>query len=83
MKLEQLIASISSPKENLNLHWNAKRLIIIALIRSNFDIEEARKLNCPETEFETYRTMVYRIVGSQKKLKELCVAHKDEIAAYI
>jgi len=58
--------------ESLNLERNEKRLILLALIKTNFKAKDAYKLNC--TEFVTfdsyYKKILKYFVTGLKDLKE-------------
>ena len=60
MREETLIDMLTVSGDNLNLAWHERRLILIAMIRTNFNFEEAKKLNCPEMTTESYERMFYR-----------------------
>lgn len=56
------IIKIVKNNKTLNLQEQQQRLILIALIRSKFDIEKAYQLNCigSEITMEGYRKLIYK-----------------------
>jgi len=59
-------------KDNLNLEYNQRRLILLALIKTNYNIEEAYKLNNPsDMTLNSYRRRVNRYGLSFRELKKM------------
>ena len=59
-------------KNNLNLQYNERRLILLALIKTNYNIEEAYKINAPsDMTLNSYRRRVNRYGLSFKELKKM------------
>jgi hypothetical protein len=67
-----LMDMIRKDPNNLNLFWNERRLVILALLRSNFDLDKALELNCPGMLMETYKTKLYRLGIRLKDLEDEC-----------
>jgi hypothetical protein len=47
--------------ENLNLAYHEKRLITLALIKTNGNVTKAYQLNVPKVNYMSYRTYLYKI----------------------
>jgi len=71
------IKSILANNKTLNLYENEKRLILKALIKTNFNINDSHLLNAPEMNFLTYQTKVSRLFSIKKLRKEYA-----ELVAY-
>lgn len=64
MSVETPIYNILKNRESLNLDFNEKRLMIMGLIKANFDLEAAYEINCKDqkvekTTLEAYRKRLY------------------------
>lgn len=62
--------------DDINIERNKKSLILKALIKTNFNLEEAYKLNCPEQtiSFVGYKERIYALFPCGfKKLKHFLV----------
>ena len=63
------LIELTKRTESLNLERNEKRLILLALIKTDFKAKDAFKLNCPEyITFDSYY---------KKILKYFCTGLKD------
>ena len=60
---------IRSNQNNLNLLWNERRCIILALIGSDFNISEAWKINAPKIPLVSYKIRFYRHNLTLKTIK--------------
>ena len=67
---------IKNNPENLNIFWNERRLIILALLKTNFDLQKACELNFTNMELDVYRKLIHRKYNI--KLKELKKYFKHE-----
>lgn len=70
MKEVSLKEMIKPNPNNLNLFWNERRLLVLALIKADFKIEGARDLNAPDMNLETYKTNFARCGLSIKRIKK-------------
>lgn len=61
------IKTILANKSSTLIHEQEQRLILLALIRTNFNVAEAHKLNAPKMRLDSYKTKV----GRWFKLKQL------------
>lgn len=68
MKKETLQEMIKYSPDNLNLVWNERRCILLALIATDFDLSKAWLINAPEIPLVSYKIKFYR---HNLKLKEL------------
>lgn len=65
---ETLLNMIKRDPNNLNLIWNERRCILLALITTDFNIKEAWLINAPEIPFVSYKIKLYR---HDLKLKDI------------
>jgi hypothetical protein len=55
-----IIKTILAKKDSTLMYEQEQRLILLALIKTDFKIVEAHKLNAPKMNLESYRTKVNR-----------------------
>ena len=78
MKTEETLKQMLS-KDNLTIQHNERRLILLALIKSNYKIKEAYKLNNPSyMSIEGYTKKIYRYGISLTNLKKEYEKIKNE-----
>lgn len=75
MTLAQYRAAITPDNSNLNLFWNSRRLLILAITKCNFDLYESMKLNMTTSNIHTYKILVYRHNILMKPLRDLHALH--------
>ena len=61
---------IKRDSNNLNLIWNERRCMLLALIASDFNITEAWKINAPEMPLVSYKIRFYRHHLTLTKIKK-------------
>jgi len=76
MKKETIEQMLISNQDNLNLFFNERRLIILALKKSNFNLQIACDFNFDNMELETYKNMLY--TKYKLSLKELKLYFKNK-----
>lgn len=60
MKKESFEEMIKYSPENLNILWNERRCMLLALIATDFDLSKSWLINAPEMPLVSYKTKFYR-----------------------
>lgn len=70
-KTDEIIAMLTTNKNNLNIFHNERRLILLAIIKSNYHLPTAFKINAPSyMEYSGYTKKFYRYDINMRQLKE-------------
>ena len=70
-KTDEIIAMLTTNKKNLNIFHNERRLILLAIIKSNYHLPTAFKINAPKHMiYSGYLKKYYRYGVNIRQLKE-------------
>ncbi len=68
---EEIVVMLTTTRANRNLFHNERRLVILALIRANYNYEEAFKLNdVRDMEMDGYLKKIYRYGVNIEEIKK-------------